>query len=105
MLGVVVTVDEGRNAQEGLGPHGAPHASRVPLFLCSLEHNRRNEIMKMWKYAFAWGRNGHIYRDIANHNVTTPVREYISSLGRDGWELCGHLDEGDGYMLKQPAFE
>ena len=61
----------------------------------------------MWEYAFAWGRNGHIYRDIAGRSVTTPIREYIAALGRDGWELCASLPEGDGYLLtfKRPTHD
>jgi hypothetical protein len=61
--------------------------------------------MAMWEYSFAWGRNGHIYEDISGRGVTTPVREYVSSLGRDGWELCGIVPERDGHLLifKRPT--
>ena len=61
----------------------------------------------MWNYAFAWGRNGTIYKDITDHQVIRPVREYIQEAGRDGWELCGKLPERDGYMLifKRPTHE
>jgi hypothetical protein len=63
--------------------------------------------MAMWAYSFAWGRNGHVYLDLAGHKITTPMREYLEALGRDGWELCGTLPERDGYLLilKRPTHE
>lgn len=63
--------------------------------------------MAMWEYAFAWGRNGHVYQDIHYQNVTATVREYLGGRGRDGWELCGILPERDGHLLifKRPAHQ
>ena len=61
--------------------------------------------MQMYEYGFAWGRNGHVYRGIDDTQLHTPVKEYISSLGRDGWEFAGIMPERDGHMLifKRPA--
>jgi hypothetical protein len=69
--------------------------------------NRDNKAMRMWEYAFAWGRNGTVYKDINGNLVTQNVREYLSQVGRDGWELCGTLPERDGHLLifKRPSFE
>lgn len=57
--------------------------------------------MEMWEYGFAWGRNGHIYKDIDDRDIHghKKLHEYISEAGRDGWELCTSLPERDGYML------
>jgi hypothetical protein len=61
----------------------------------------------MWEYAFAWGRNGTIYKEITGRDATVNVKDYIASVGRDGWELCCTLPERDGYMLifKRPTHE
>ncbi len=56
--------------------------------------------MRMWEYAFAWGKNGHIYETITgSREAPVPVREYIAQLGRDCWELCCSLPERDGHTL------
>ncbi len=55
--------------------------------------------MKMWDYAYAWGRNGTVYKALKGSSPPRDVKEYITELGRDGWELCGVLPERDGYML------
>ena len=55
--------------------------------------------MTMWEYRYAWGRNGHIYTGIAGEKQAVAFRDYISTLGRDGWELCCSLPERDGYVL------
>ncbi len=54
----------------------------------------------MWQYRFAWGKNGQVYRDDdPSAKFPQRLKEYISALGRDGWELCGTLPEGDGHTL------
>jgi hypothetical protein len=49
--------------------------------------NRDNKAMRMWEYAFAWGRNGTVYKDINGNLVTQNVREYLSQVG----EMVGNF--------------